>query len=222
MNIKTTTIVKRVIRKDTVTVTQIRDVGKVTIEANAQSNSWSGEISEAAQQIAQDGHIQKVEIDVIVDEDDQLILEETFTKLETTIMAIPARNEFTKPATVIPQISFKNQYRFYTRRCWRYGYGLALARSKLGRSSSNPYLSTAAIACTLLGAATGGMVGAGMLKAKAKKWGTVVEPSKPVLLESATIQPFPKIALGRCWRYGYGLALARSRQTWAIFIKPIS
>ena len=177
MNIKTTTIVKRVIRKDTVTVTQIRDVGKVTIEANAQSNSWSGEISETAKQIVRDGHIQKVEIDVIVDKADKLVMEETFTRLETTIMAIPTHNEFSKPATVIPQISFvRTSTGFTLGAVGGMGTGLLLQEvGKLGRSSSNPYLSTAAIACTLLGAATGGMVGAGMLKAKAKKWGTVVE-----------------------------------------------
>ncbi len=177
MNIKTTTIVKRVIRQDTVTVTQIRDTGKVTIEANAQSNSWNGELSETAKQIVRDGHIQKVEIDVIVDKADKLVMEETFTRLETTIVAIPTHNEFSKPAATIPQVSFvRTGTGFTLGAVGGMGTGLLLQEvGRLGRSSSNPYLSTAAIACTLLGAATGGMVGAGMLKAKTKKWGTVVE-----------------------------------------------
>jgi hypothetical protein len=177
MNIKTTTIVNRVIRKDTVIMAKIRDAGKVTIEANAQSDSWNVEISEAAKQIARDGHIQKVEIDVIVDEADRLVLEETFTRLETTIMAIPTPDEFAKPTAIIPQVSFvRTSTGFTLGAVGGMGTGLLLQEiGRLGRSSSNPFLSTAAIACTLLGAATGGMVGAGMLKAKAKKWGTVVE-----------------------------------------------
>jgi len=104
-------------------------------------------------------------------------LEETFTKLETIVMAIPTHGEFTKPAAITPQVALvRTSTGFTLGAVGGMGTGLLLQEiGQLGRSSSNPYLSTAAIACTLLGAATGGMVGVGLLKAKVEKWGAVAE-----------------------------------------------
>jgi len=171
--IKTTRQVSKVIQNEKTTVQQIEVSQEVSVDANSEAQQWTPELEGAALKITSAPGIQRMEIDIAFDPKDPKAMKSAALELGALQQSLEQRAALMTPKAPPPSISLtKTGAGFTLGAVGGMGTGLLLQEmGKLGQSSGNAYLSTAAVACTLVGAALGAGVGAGVIKADVDKFG---------------------------------------------------